>query len=102
MNHIDRIARTISEDVNDADEGIAPHDDAERQRYAHADLITLPPGITGTNCGNCKYAKKSADVDSGFVCVHPDLVDIEISPRMCCSYWDNEAVERSWAEPLAS
>lgn len=99
MNDRRRIALMISEDANEParqEEGIPPHDREEHKKYAHADLITLPPDVEGTNCGNCRFAQESEKVNSGHVCTHPDLTNIEINPRMCCKYWDHAAVKRTW------
>ena len=62
--------------------------DVERAR--RADLIQLPPNITGTNCGNCEH------FDNGY-CDHK-LVKMNVSPNMCCFYWSRP--DAPLAKPL--
>ena len=38
--------------------GLDPANHEELARYKHADLITLPADVKGTNCGNCKFVKQ--------------------------------------------
>lgn len=56
--------------------------------FRQADLITLPRGIAGTNCGNCGFFR------DGF-CAHR-LIRKPVTVRMCCSYWSRPDVERVW------
>lgn len=63
-------------------------DSSALERAKRVDLITLPEGITGTNCFNCKYIKDS-------YCVHPE-VDQPVTERMCCALWDAEGTKRAW------
>ena len=73
--------------------GLTPHNAAERKKHKHADLITLPTEIKGTNCGNCSYIK---DVKKGVgYCTHPDL-ECYVTERMCCSYWNHDKVKRKF------
>jgi hypothetical protein len=65
-------------------------------QFEHADLITLPSNVSGTNCGNCKFLKK---IDDKMTCDHPDLEGIKITDRNCCRYWDHKNVHRAWGEP---
>lgn len=60
----------------------------------NADLITLPPGIEGTNCaaGNCMYR------DNG-LCIHP-RIKLPVTDRMSCGWWDNTEVIRPWGKPV--
>lgn len=60
----------------------------EMKRAKHADLIPLPKGVIGTNCGNCKYFKKD-------FCNHHE-VKLRVDERQCCKYWDHDAVKRPW------
>ena len=54
--------------------------DRSLQKRADAiDLIVLPDGIAGTNCGNC------ASMNNGF-CEHPE-VKMDVGERWCCIYW---------------
>jgi hypothetical protein len=64
------------------------------ERAEHADLITLPEGIPGTNCGNCRFVDHSTDPKK-YTCKHVE-VDQEVNPRMCCKYWDKHGVKRAW------
>lgn len=64
------------------------------KRAKHVDLITLPPDVEGTNCGNCLYYVP--DGSHGW-CEHKDVM-MHVNKRMCCKYWDNDGVERSWGE----
>lgn len=70
--------------------GIDPIDSAAKAVAKRVDLITLPPGVSGTNCANCKYART---VKGGHFCEHKD-VQQPITPRMCCALWDNQGVQR--------
>lgn len=73
--------------------GFDPENEEEHARYKHADLITLPSSVEGTNCSNCKFVKK---VENGLnFCEHED-VKMYVTPRMCCKYWDHEDVKRDW------
>lgn len=56
--------------------------DSELKRAAKSVLVTLPPGIEGTNCGNCQFFK------SGF-CEHKDM-QIKVNSNQCCNYWNRE------------
>lgn len=67
-----------------------PPESSQLERAEHSDLITLPDGIEGTNCGNCEYVRET-------YCVHPE-VDQEVSPRMCCKYWDAPGTHRAWKD----
>jgi hypothetical protein len=82
----------IGED-KDKNGGIKPTP-ATLKKYAHADLITLPAGVSGTNCGNCRYISNH---QGKHTCLHPDLQGLEVNSNMCCRYWDNPKVERAWA-----
>lgn len=64
------------------------------ERARHADLITLPPGIEGTNCaaGNCMYRQNG-------LCVHP-RIKLPVTDRMSCGWWDNTEVVRPWGKPV--
>lgn len=63
-------------------------------RAREADLITLPPGIEGTNCsaGNCMYRKEG-------MCIHPKI-NLPVTDHMSCSWWDNTEVIREWGAPV--
>lgn len=71
------------------------YDGGALDRAKDADLITLPIKIVGTTCaiGNCKYA------DKHMFCIHPK-VQLPVTDRMTCGYWDNEDVIRKWGVPV--
>ena len=56
----------------------------------HADLITLPESVQGTNCGNCEYFVKKTKF-----CKHEE-VQQTVSDKMCCKYWDHPDAKRAW------
>ena len=77
--------------------GIVPASVQDAARARQTDLITLPPEIPGTHCGNCLYIKDIQRVGRlavGF-CVHP-LVQQPVSDRMCCALWDAQGVIRDF------
>ncbi len=53
-----------------------------------SDLITLPKGIAGTNCGNCSFFSKD-------FCNHKEI-QLPVNNRMCCALWDSKGALRSW------
>ena len=62
--------------------GIGPGNPEEMERAEKADLITLPGG-SKTDASNKRFCCNKA-------------VDMYVTARMCCAYWDNEAVKRPW------
>lgn len=62
--------------------GIDPKNTDEMDREENADLITLPGGskAEALNKRLC-YNKK---------------IDMYVTVRMCCAYWDNDSVKRPW------
>lgn len=70
------------------DDGHGGLERASILRAAKADLITLPDGVKGTNCANCKYYGKG-------MCQHPQ-VNMPVNERMCCVFWDAAGVYRPW------
>lgn len=73
----------------DAAGGIVPQDLGVAKRV---DLITLPFGVGGTNCGNCRFIRSE---DSRHFCSHPKVHQY-VNDRMCCAEWDNDEVVRPW------
>ena len=69
------------QEVN-AEGGIDPKNPDEMSRAQKADLITLPGGSKG-------------EAASKRFCTHPK-VQMYVTVRMCCAYWDNIAVKRPW------
>lgn len=63
-------------------------DELERARLA--DLITLPQGISYTNCGDCEFQTK------GYC--HNPKVDQPVTPRKCCDEWDADGSKRAWRD----
>jgi hypothetical protein len=62
-------------------------------RAKHVDLITLPRGIPGTNCGSCRYFRGTPH-QTGH-CNHRE-VNMDVNYRMCCCLWDAHGVIRAW------
>lgn len=62
----------------------------EIERARKADLGTLPPGITGTNCANCEYSIKDGDK---LWCAQKN-VQMHVTKRMCCAFWDSPGFKR--------
>ena len=73
---------------------IEPKSADEMARAKHADLITLPPSVKGTNCANCRFVEKRSD---GAFCAHPEI-KLPVNERMCCAYWDHSDVKRPWGD----
>lgn len=61
----------------------------EDNKLKQADFVTLPEGVPGTNCGNCKFSKDG-------VCQHKELKGQKVTDRNCCSYWDASGTYRAW------
>ncbi len=70
-----------SKDLND-EGGLDPKNKEETDRAKTADLITLPGG-TKTDASSKKF------------CNHKKI-QMYVTVRMCCAYWDNEGVKRPW------
>jgi hypothetical protein len=71
----------VSQELNNQG-GINPRNDEEMSRADNADLITLPGGskedaLTKRLCFNKK-------------------IEMYVTVRMCCAYWDNDRVIRPW------
>ena len=62
--------------------GIDPKNEKEMDRAKEADLITLPGG-------------SKADVENKKLCYNKKI-DMYVTVRMCCAYWDNVGVKRPW------
>lgn len=73
--------------------GLDYTDPDELKKAQEADLLTLPNGIPGTNCGNCEYFKKTGGPVGQ--CNHPK-VKLPVSVTMCCAFWNNAKALRSW------
>jgi hypothetical protein len=75
--------------------GVDPVDSTSLARAKVVDLITLPPDVPGTNCGNCSWARPHPSAVAQHWCAHPRVLQ-PITPRMCCALWDNAGVRRPW------
>lgn len=83
----------VQDKEKNAEGGFDPESKKEVKIYKHADLITLPVGVEGTNCGNCEYIKNMKK-GVGF-CTHKEIQQ-HVTARQCCKYWDHGKVKRSW------
>lgn len=70
--------------------GVNDTDVDSLQRAKHADLVTLPEDVKGTNCFNCRWisAEKKA---YGTLCRHPKVKQY-VNSRMCCALWMNKGM----------
>jgi hypothetical protein len=71
----------VSQELNN-EGGINPKNDEEMSRAENADLITLPGG-------------SKADASSKRLCYNKKI-EMYVTVRMCCAYWDNDRVIRPW------
>ena len=76
--------RVATAEAKTDDQGGLVPTDAERAKAA--DVITLPEGVTGTNCGNCLFIREIEGRRQKY-CVHPK-VDMPVNNRNCCKFWD--------------
>lgn len=82
--------------------GVDPRAPEEMAAAQAADLVTLPEGVEGANCGNCKFARMLDEkLGTGF-CTHPELKQ-DMTNRMVCGRWDGPGTYRAWeaADPTA-
>lgn len=75
--------------------GFDPRNEEEIKKFKHADLITLPVSVSGTNCGNCQHFQGHGNA-VGY-CDHHDILQ-NVTSRMCCVYWNHSGVSREWGE----
>lgn len=66
--------------------GLIPTTEFQLIRARAVDLITLPKGLCGTNCGNCRHFSKN-------YCKHV-LIQMPVNARMCCAAWDRKGTIR--------
>ena len=71
----------LSKELN-SDGGIDPKNAEAMDRAEKADLITLPGG-------------SKADASSKRFCYNKKI-EMYVTARMCCAYWDNDGVKRPW------
>lgn len=77
--------------VTNANGGVKDTDMAAMKRAILSGLFTLPIGMIGANCFNCKYVKRT---ESGVgTCTNPK-VSQAVTLLMCCTLWDQEGVIR--------
>jgi hypothetical protein len=64
---------------------------AALERAKAADLVTLPKGVKGTNCANCRFV-------DGDTCTNPKVRQRlkDGAARMCCALWDAVGTKRAW------
>lgn len=75
--------------------GFSYADSLQVSRAKAADLITLPRNVEGTNCGNCSFIKIIDKQKGTGFCIHPQ-VQLPVTARMCCAFWDNKGATRQW------
>lgn len=64
------------------------------ERAKAADLITLPPDVKGTRCGNCVHFKDDF--------CHEPRVDQPVTENDCCNFWAHPGTQREWQDGLPS
>ena len=74
--------------------GVVPRNSSERNRAKLADLGTLPPGVMGSSCGNCRFMQLDLDKKELGHCSHKYVRQI-VSVKMRCAYWDAEGFLRA-------
>ncbi len=75
----------VSSDELNEQGGIDPKSDENMEKAKTADLITLP--------GSSKN-----EVETKRFC-NNEKIEMFVTARMCCAYWDNEGVRRPWLAP---
>ena len=71
----------VSQELNN-EGGIDPKNSEEMDRAENADLITLLGG-------------SKADASTKRFCYNKKI-EMYITVRICCAYWDNDSVKRPW------
>lgn len=82
--YVSEKAESVSSDELNNEGGIDPKDEFEMYRARETDLITLPDG-------------SKEEVTDKKYCYHPK-VNMYVTARMCCLYWDNDHVKRPWKQ----
>jgi hypothetical protein len=77
----DQEKAVVPKELN-AEGGIDPKNKDELERAKKADLITLPGG-SKTDATTKRYCNN-------------DQIEMYVTVRMCCAYWDNAGVKRPW------
>jgi len=82
--------KALAPSAFDTQGGLIPTD---IERAKAADLITLPDGVGGANCGNCEFFQPVGSVGN---CKHPK-VEMQVTHRQCCSFWNQPpGTLRAW------
>ena len=71
----------VSQELNN-EGGIDPKNSEEMDLAENADLITLPGG-------------SKADASTKRFCYNKKI-EMYVTVRICCEYWDNDSVKRPW------
>ena len=74
--------KPVDPKIQNAEGGIDPKTPDELERARKADLITLPGGV-------------KSDATTKKFCGH-EKIQMFVTVRMCCAYWDNASVKRPW------
>jgi hypothetical protein len=87
--YVSKSPEPVDQAILNSQGGLNPQSPEEMQRAQKADLITLPGG-------------SQSEVISKKFCNHPSI-QMYVTIRMCCAYWDSSGVIRPWkAEVLQS
>lgn len=82
-------------------DGLNPTSKVDETKAKKADLVTLPEGIKGTNCFNCRFIGNKSSLyendkkTEAAMCNHPEVKQM-VNERMCCAFWDAKGTLRSW------
>lgn len=82
--------------------GVDPRSPEDMAASQAVDMITLPEGVEGTNCGNCQFVRVlDPGLGTGF-CTNPQVKQ-DVTSRMCCNMWNAPGTYRAWeaADPAA-
>ena len=79
---ISKNPESIDQNSLNSQGGLNPQNKDDMKRAEKADLITLPGG-------------SQSEVISKKFCNHP-AVQMYVTVRMCCAYWDSKGVIRPW------
>jgi hypothetical protein len=84
--YVAKNAEAIDLDALNNQGGINPQNQTEMKKAEKADLITLPGG-TKIDVINKKFC-------------HNPAIQMYVTIRMCCAYWDNPGVIRPWKKQV--
>lgn len=79
----------------DRNGGILPETKKQLSRAKAADLITFPPTIDASNCGNCASMKRVGMGKGYGYCAHPE-VDQPVGDIQCCNLWNRPGTFRAF------